>query len=236
MRLAFMDGTNKYAVIVAGGKGARMGSVIPKQFLPLHGKPMLCYPVLAFANAFPDIKIILVLPEDQLSSAEIVLRSYLGGINVTVVAGGETRYHSVQNGLKKVDGVGIVFVHDGARPLLRSSLVVSCYKNAMEHGSAIPAIPVSESIREVAADGNSAAVDRDRLRIVQTPQAFKTSIILPAFQQQYTHAFTDEATVVENYGTTICLIEGAHDNIKVTTPADMHIAEALLEAQQEYVS
>jgi 2-C-methyl-D-erythritol 4-phosphate cytidylyltransferase len=229
-----MDGTNKYAVIVAGGKGVRMGAAVPKQFLPLLGKPLLCYAIQAFAETIPDIRIILVLPEDQLSSAETVLRSYLGGIDVTVVAGGETRYHSVQNGLKKVNDDGVVFVHDGARPLIQADLIKRCYTQASEIGSAIPAIEVMESVR-IIEDGYPQPVNREQLRVVQTPQTFKTGIILPAFEQAYRPEFTDEATVVEAYGTKIQLVEGAYENIKVTTPADMIIAEALLNTRSLYL-
>ncbi len=226
-----MDGINKYAVIVAGGKGVRMGSVIPKQFLPLVGKPLLCYPIQAFAEALPDIHIILVLPADQLSSAEIVLRSYLSGINVTVVAGGETRYHSVQNGLKKVNDDGVVFVHDGARPMLQEDLIMRCYRQAVELGSAVPVVPAMESMR-VRENGHSKPVNREQLCVVQTPQTFRTGIILPAFHQEFQPSFTDEATVVEAFGAEVRLVNGSHDNIKVTTPVDMLIAEALLKATQ----
>ncbi len=229
-----MDSTNKYAVIVAGGKGSRMGAAVPKQFLPLLGKPLLCYAIQAFADAFSDVRMILVLPADQLSSAATVLRSYLGGIDVTVVAGGETRYHSVQNGLKEIKDDGVVFVHDGARPLIHSELIVRCYKQAMEKGSAIPAVQVMESMRMMEG-GYARPVDRELLRIVQTPQTFKTDIILPAFQQAYQPSFTDEATVVEASGTNIHLIDGTFDNIKVTTPADMVIAEALLRERSLYL-
>ena len=220
----------KYAVIVAGGKGTRMGAAVPKQFLPLNGKPLLCYPIEAFAQALPDIHLILVLPPDQLRSAQIVLRSYIGSIDVTIVAGGETRYHSVQNGLKQVRDDGVVFVHDGARPLVSGELILRCFLQAIEKGSAIPAIPVTESMR-VVDDGHSRPVTREHIRIIQTPQTFNTGLILPAFQQEYRPAFTDEATVVEAYGEKIHLIDGARDNVKVTTPEDMLIAEVLLKAR-----
>jgi len=226
----FMDNTKKYAVIVAGGKGARMRAAVPKQFLPLNGKPLLCYPIEAFAQAMPDAQIILVLPEDQLRSAQIVLRSYIGNIEVTIVPGGQTRFHSVQNGLKEIKGHGIVFVHDGARPLLSNDLILRCYKQAIEKGSAIPAIPVAESLR-IVDNKSTRAVNRDHIRIIQTPQTFNTNILLPAYQLEYNESFTDEATVVEAYGEKIHLIEGARENVKVTTPEDMLIAEAFLKAR-----
>jgi 2-C-methyl-D-erythritol 4-phosphate cytidylyltransferase len=220
---------NKYAVIVAGGKGLRMGATVPKQFLPLLGMPLLCHPVRAFANAMPDIRLVLVLPPDQLHSAQTVLRTYLAGINVTTVAGGETRYHSVQNGLKVINDDGVVFVHDGVRPILSAAFIQRCYRAAVEKGSAIPIVPVTDSIREVGEDF-SVAVNRENLRFIQTPQTFRTNIILPAFQQPYQESFTDEATVVEASGIKVNLIEGVRENIKVTTPTDLIIAETLLKA------
>lgn len=221
-----MNDLKNYAVIVAGGRGSRMGTAVPKQFLPFLGKPLLCHAIEAFARAIPGIKLILVLPQEELNSAQTVLRSYLSNIPVTTVAGGETRYHSVQNGLKKVNDDGIVFVHDGVRPIVSQELILSCYRQAIEKGSAVPVIPVNESVRIM--DGErSHPLDRELLRIIQTPQTFRTNLILPAFSQEYHPSFTDEATVAESYGTTVHLIEGTRDNIKITTPEDMMIAEVL---------
>ena len=225
----FMSDIRKYAVIVAGGRGLRMGAAVPKQFLPILGKPILCYAIQAFAATIRGIHIILVLPPDQLNSAKTVLKSYLGNIDVTTVAGGDTRYESVQHGLKKVNNDGVVFVHDGVRPLLSQDLIQRCYQQTISKGSAIPVIPVTDSIRMIE-NGVSHPITREHLRIVQTPQTFMTSIILPAFQQEYQASFTDEANVVEAYGTPVHLIDGAMDNIKVTTPEDMLIAETLLKA------
>ncbi len=225
-----MNDSKKYAIIVAGGKGTRMGAPIPKQFLPFMGRPLLCYAFEAFAKAMPGIKLILVLPADQLKSAEIVLKSYVNGIDATVVEGGETRYHSVQNGLKEINNDGVVFVHDGARPLITDDLIHRCYKQAIEKGSAIPVVPVTDSVRMVV-DGVTSPLNRDQLRIVQTPQTFRTELILPAFQQPWNPSFTDEATVVEANGTEVFLIDGLRDNIKITVPEDMIIAEVLLKAR-----
>lgn len=224
-----MSEIKKYAVIVAGGRGLRMGSAVPKQFLPLLGKPLLCYAIQAFAATIRGIHIILVLPTDQLNSAKTVLKSYLGNIEVTTVAGGATRYHSVQNGLKKVNNDGVVFVHDGVRPLISQNLIHRCYQQAIDRGSAVPVIPLMDSIRMIEND-TSHPINREHLRIVQTPQTFMTKIILPAFEQDYNSSFTDEANVVEAHGTPVHLIDGALENIKVTTPEDMLIAETLLKA------
>ena len=223
-----MPDVKKYAVIVAGGKGARMGSDVPKQFLPLLGIPLMCHAVQAFAAAIPGINIILVLPSDQLGSAQTVLRSYIGNIKVATVSGGETRYHSVANGLKLINDDGIVFVHDGARPLISEELIIRCYRQTIEKGNAIPAIPAIESMRLLDVSGSSKSLNRDQLRVVQTPQTFRTNIILPAFKLPYQSSFTDEASVVEAAGHEIHLIEGRTDNIKVTRAEDMVVAEALL--------
>jgi 2-C-methyl-D-erythritol 4-phosphate cytidylyltransferase len=217
----------KFAVIVAGGKGVRMGSAVPKQFLPLNEHPVLYHTIKAFADAYADMQLVLVLPEDQLSYAQMVLQSFPDRIDITIVVGGETRYHSVQNGLKMVSENSIVFVHDGVRPLVTPALIRQCYEQAVEKGSAIPAIPVTDSMR-ILEDDDSRPVDREMLRIIQTPQTFRADVLLPAFQQEYTTAFTDEATVVEATGGTVFLTMGERSNIKVTTPEDMIIAEALL--------
>ncbi len=227
-----MGEIKKYAVLVAGGKGMRMGNALPKQFLPLCGKPVLAHSVKTFVNALPGVHIILVLPAGQFSYAQIVLQSLTEPVDVEIVAGGETRFHSVQNGLNAIDGEGIVFVHDGARPLASKELILRCLQQAIEKGSAIPAIPVTDSIRMVDED-ESSPISRDNLRIIQTPQTFRTEVIIPAFKQAYDAAFTDEATVVEAYGTPVFLTPGERSNIKVTTPEDMVIAEALLKHQSE---
>ncbi len=220
----------KIAVIVAGGKGVRMGSALPKQFLPLQDKPVLYHTIKAFKDAYADMQLVLVLPQDQLSYAQMVLQAFEERIDITIVAGGETRYHSVQNGLKAVSDNAIVFVQDGVRPLVSVDLIRRCYEQAAEKGSAIPAIAVADSMRLVE-DDKSRPVDRSQLRIIQTPQTFRADILLPAFKQPYTDAFTDEATVVEAHGTKIYLVEGERSNIKVTTPEDLIIAEALLHAR-----
>ncbi len=223
-----MTNKNKYAVIVAGGKGTRMGGSIPKQFLPLLGLPVLCHSIMAFAHALRDVKIILVAPEDQMDSARTILKSYTGQLNITIVAGGETRFHSVKNGLKEIDGEGIVFIHDAVRPLVSHELIARCLEGAILHGSAIPAVPAVDSMRLVNSDGSSMPIDRNNIRIIQTPQTFRSNVILPAFEQAYDPSFTDEATVAEKYGTSVFLVEGDKNNIKITTPGDMIIADTLL--------
>ncbi len=217
----------KYAVIVAGGKGVRMGMAVPKQFLPLNGKPILYYTIKAFVDAYRDMNIVLVLPEAQMSYAQMVLQEFEGGLDVTIVAGGATRFHSVQNGLKTIEEGAVVFVHDGVRPLLSTELIQRCYEQAIQKGSAIPAINITDSIRML--DGeNSKPIDRNSLRSIQTPQTFRTEVILSAFEQEYSETFTDEATVVEAYGKEVYLVEGEKNNMKLTTPEDLQIAEIVL--------
>jgi len=216
-----------YAVIVAGGQGTRMGTAVPKQFLELNGKPVLFHTISAFVNAIPDIQIVLVLPPHQISYAQMVLQSFPERIDLTIVGGGETRFHSVQNGLKDIPSDAIVMVHDGVRPLVSAALIGRCCTEAMKSGSAIPVIPLADSIRLVKNDGSEAA-DRSQFRIVQTPQTFRASILLPGMQQLYNEQFTDEATVVEAFGEKVTLVEGEKRNIKITTPEDLLVAEALL--------
>ncbi|MEP6684705.1 MAG: 2-C-methyl-D-erythritol 4-phosphate cytidylyltransferase [Parafilimonas sp.] len=218
----------KYAVIVAGGSGKRMGNIIPKQFLLLKGKAILWYTLDTFFRAYHDLQIILVLPDDHIKKGNAIIASFNENNNIKIVAGGDTRFHSVQRGLKEVNEDSIVFIHDAVRCLVSVPLIHRCYKNALENGNAIPAVVATDSIRILNNTGNYAA-DRTQVRIIQTPQTFLSNIILPAFDCEYSDTFTDEATVIEASGTKIFLTEGEYDNIKITRPIDMMIAERILE-------
>ncbi|PZF71712.1 2-C-methyl-D-erythritol 4-phosphate cytidylyltransferase [Taibaiella soli] len=220
---------NTYAVIVAGGQGTRMGTALPKQFLDLDGKPVLYHSIKAFADAMPGIHLILVLPAHQISYAQMILQAFEQRIDLTIVAGGETRFHSVQNGLNAISGEGIVFIHDGVRPLVSAALIHRCYEMALEKGSAIPVTPAIDSMRMIKGT-DSEPVDRTQLRIVQTPQTFRTDVIKPAFEQSYNAAFTDEASVLEASGKKVYLVEGDRSNLKITTPEDLLIAEVLIKS------
>lgn len=211
-----------------------MGTALPKQFLELAGKPVLYYTLQAFINALPEAHLILVLPPHQISYAQIVLQHLPGTADITIVAGGETRFHSVQNGLGVIAEEGIVLVHDGVRPLVSRELIHRCCVQAHEKGSAIPAIPVTDSMR-LAAEDRSEPVDRSALRIIQTPQTFRTDILLPAYRQPFRESFTDEATVVEAHGGQVFLVAGERTNIKITTPEDLRIAGVLLEDRTDKV-
>ncbi|XZF14594.1 2-C-methyl-D-erythritol 4-phosphate cytidylyltransferase [Chitinophagaceae bacterium MMS25-I14] len=223
-----MNYNNAYAVIVAGGQGTRMGTAMPKQFLDLAGKPVLHHTIKAFVEALPGVHLVLVLPAHQISYVQMVLQTFPERLDLTIVAGGETRFHSVQNGLQQIPEDAVVLVHDGVRPLVSQELIQRCYRQAMELGSAIPAIAAIDSMRLVSGN-ESHPVDRNNLRIIQTPQTFRASLLLPAFKQEYNAGFTDEATVVEAYGEEVHLVEGERSNIKITTPEDFVIAGALLE-------
>jgi 2-C-methyl-D-erythritol 4-phosphate cytidylyltransferase len=224
-----MEQLKKIAIIVAGGSGTRMGGTMPKQFLELAGKPVLYHAIAAFLDAYADMQVVLVVPEAHFSYARQVLNNFDFDTPppVTLVKGGETRFHSVKNGLQQVQEKAVVFVHDGVRPLLSPSLVHSCYEQTLLHGNAIPVIAMKDSVREVNGEGNK-AVNREQFRIIQTPQTFLSEQLLPAFELPYDPLFTDEATVVERLGHQIHLVPGEERNIKITRPLDLVIAQALL--------
>lgn len=215
------------AVIVAGGTGSRMGAPSPKQFLELQGRPLLVHTVEAFVKALPDIDIIVVLPSSYWEEGGVLLARYLPEVTVFFAEGGPTRFRSVQNGLALVKDPAILFVHDAARCLVTPSLIRRCHALALEKGSAVPVVPVRDSMRIVSDEGHAVA-DRERLRAVQTPQTFRSEILLPAMSQPYDTSFTDEATVVERYGHRVELLEGEPDNIKITYPVDLVVATQVL--------
>ena len=218
----------KYAVIVAGGSGTRMGNVIPKQFLLLKGKPLLWYTIDSFLRAYEDMEIVLVLPKDHLIKGEKIAAQLNSEDKIKLVMGGTTRFDSVKQGLKLVKDESVIFVHDGVRCLISVPLIRRCYTQAVEKGSAIPAVAATDSVR-ILKNGAHFVKDRQQVRIVQTPQTFLSSILLPAFGQEYNESFTDEATVVESYGKEVFLTEGEYDNIKITRPVDLLVAERIIE-------
>ncbi len=222
---------NKYAVIVAGGNGSRMNSEIPKQFMMLKGKPVLYYAIKTFLEAYSDCKIILVLAEEHIGKGQEIVDAFFDYKRVQITKGGRTRFHSVQNGLAKIaEDDCVIFVHDAVRPMLSESLINRCYEKVMEVGSAIPAIDCKDSVRLITENGNE-AVDRNKLRLIQTPQTFHSKILLPAFFNiDYKDKFTDEASVVEAFGLKIVLVEGEEQNVKITKPADLLMVEALLDS------
>ncbi|MCX6317755.1 MAG: 2-C-methyl-D-erythritol 4-phosphate cytidylyltransferase [Bacteroidetes bacterium] len=221
----------KYAIIVAGGTGTRMGSQLPKQFMLLKGRPVLYYTLKTFLETWPDLQVILVLPVEYTDMGQEIIDAFFDKNRIRITAGGDSRFQSVKNGLALVDEEGIIFVQDGVRCLLTPALIERCLAQAVETGTAIPAIPSNDSIRLVNEEGNT-AYDRSKVMIIQTPQTFHSKILLPAFQIDYKDKFTDEATVVEAYGMKVSLVEGESTNIKLTTPVDLLIAERILEERE----
>jgi 2-C-methyl-D-erythritol 4-phosphate cytidylyltransferase len=220
----------KIAVIVAGGNGTRMNSTLPKQFLLLKNKPVLFYTLQTFLESYSDLDIILVLPEEYIAAGQEIIDAYFDYRRIQITAGGRTRFHSVQNGLQLIKDESIVFVHDGVRCLLSADLIHRCYEAALEYGAAVPVIPSKDSVRLQREDRNE-AIDREMVKLVQTPQTFHSKILLPAFKIDFKDKFTDEATVVEAFGLKIHLVEGEENNFKITRPADLLIAEQLISVE-----
>ena len=217
-----------YVIIVAGGKGLRMGSDIPKQFLPIGGKPVLMRTLERFREYSTELQIILVLPENQQDYWLQLCQQYHFGVKYQLANGGQTRFHSVQNGLALVpdDADGVVGVHDGVRPFPSIDVIKNCYEAARTAKAVIPVIPVVETVRHLEGEG-SVTVPRGDYRLVQTPQTFDIQLLKTANRQPYHDGFTDDASVVESYGHAITLVEGNRENIKITTPYDIVVAEAL---------
>lgn len=217
----------KYAIITAGGSGVRMNTPLPKQFIPLLGKPVLMHTIEAFFNHDPNIHFILVLPLSQIPYWEELCREHKFSIPVQTTAGGPERFHSVKNGLKLVPDNAIVAIHDGVRPLVSQKTISETFYFAEKFGNAIPVVSVTESVRVVENAFNK-PMDRSTLRLVQTPQCFRAATIKKAYLVNYHESFTDDASVLEKSGERLFLCEGNRENIKITTPADLRIAEAVL--------
>lgn len=218
-----------YVIIVAGGKGLRMGSDIPKQFLPIGGKPVLMRTLERFRDYSPTLQIILVLPEAQQDYWHQLCKEYRFDVDYQLANGGETRFHSVQHGLSLIpdDAEGVVGVHDGVRPFPSIDVIRNCYEMARTKKAVIPVIPVVETVRHLKGE-TSETVPRNDYRLVQTPQTFDIQLLKAANRQPYNDGFTDDASVVEAFGFDITLVEGNRENIKITTPYDLKIAEVLI--------
>ena len=216
----------KHIIIVAGGKGLRMGGDIPKQFLPVCGKPVLMRTLEAFHAYDASIHIILVLPVSQQDYWKQLCQEYRFELSHDIANGGETRFHSVKNGLALVEGEGLVGVHDGVRPFVSQEVIARCYAEAEAKKAVIPVIGVVETVRHLTDEG-SETVPRDQYKLVQTPQVFDAALLRSGYQQPYVAMFTDDASVVEALGEQVSLVEGNRENIKLTTPFDMKLAELL---------
>ncbi|HKZ38982.1 MAG TPA: 2-C-methyl-D-erythritol 4-phosphate cytidylyltransferase [Chryseolinea sp.] len=227
--------SKEYALIVAGGKGTRIKSKTPKQFLELDGLPVIMHTILAFYRYSEKISIVLVLPEGEIDTWQALCAQYKFTYSLTLQKGGETRFQSVKNGLEKIEGDGLVAIHDGVRPLVSENIIGASFRLAAVHQSAIAAVALKESIRITDQDSTK-AVDRSRFRLIQTPQTFKVSIIKEAYEIKEDLSLTDDASVAERAGFTISLFEGSYENIKITTSEDLIVAEALLKAKQNVVA
>ena len=221
----------EYAIIVAGGKGTRMKSDVPKQFMRLKGLPVLAHTINAFLSYNPSISIILVLPSDEIKTWKEICEELKYDPPLTIVTGGETRFQSVKNGLNQInDDSGLVAIHDGVRPLIATDIIGASFRLAAVHGSAVAAVRLKESIRITDQD-TTRAVDRSQFRLIQTPQTFRVDIIRKAYELKENPSLTDDASVAEQAGHKISLFEGSYANIKITTPEDLIVAEALLSSQ-----
>lgn len=220
-----------YVIIVAGGKGLRMGGDVPKQFLPIGGKPVLMHTLERFHAYSPSLALILVLPKAQQDYWKGLCEQYSFALPYQIADGGQTRFHSVKSGLSLIpDGEqGVVGVHDGVRPFPSLDVIAHCYDEARSKGAVIPVTPVVETLRHI----GGTTVPRSEYRLVQTPQTFDIQLLKAAYQQDYTEAFTDDASVVEAYGHAISLVDGNRENIKITTPFDLAVANATLEMKNE---
>lgn len=222
--------SKEYAIIVAGGKGTRMRSATPKQFMLLNGLPVLMHTINAFLRYSKDITIILVLPEDDFATWQSICKQHNFNPALILQHGGETRFQSVKNGLAKIEGDGLVAIHDGVRPLVSEDIIGASFRLAAVHKTAVAAVRLKESIRVTDQD-NTKAADRSKFRLIQTPQTFDVALIRKAYEIKDEPSLTDDASVAERSGNVISLFEGSYENIKITTSEDLILAEALLAAR-----
>ncbi|MBK3516662.1 2-C-methyl-D-erythritol 4-phosphate cytidylyltransferase [Carboxylicivirga marina] len=218
-----------YAVIVAGGSGTRMGSSVPKQFLKINDLPVLMHTIKTFQQFDTQMKLILVLPESQIDYWQQLCEEHQFDAKHQIAKGGSTRFESVKNGLSLITETALIGIHDGVRPFVSPNTLKRCYHHAQALGNAIPVLDAFESIRQLN-DDCSKAIDRSSIKLVQTPQVFHSDQLMAAYNQDYDSLFTDDASVVEAYGKTIHLVAGNRENIKITTPFDLVLAEAFIKA------
>lgn len=219
-----------YVIIVAGGKGLRMGADLPKQFLPVGGRPVLMRTLERFHDYDPSMAIILVLPRDHQSFWRSLCQQHHFTLPHLIADGGDTRFASSRSGLDAIpaDADGLVAIHDGVRPFVSVATIDRCFTEARRSGACLPVLPVTDTLRLVHADGTGTNVDRSHYRAVQTPQVFSIQLAKRAFCQPYDAAFTDDASVVERLGVKVTMVEGNRENIKLTTPFDLKVAEAII--------
>ncbi|MBK0403171.1 2-C-methyl-D-erythritol 4-phosphate cytidylyltransferase [Adhaeribacter sp. BT258] len=228
-----MTANPESAIIVAGGSGSRMQSNLPKQFLTVTGQPILMHTIRRFYNYNPEIELVIVLPQNQIALWEALCAQHAFEIKHQVVAGGNTRFQSVKNGLAAVLQTGVVAVHDGVRPFVSEKIIADAFQVAGEKGNAVVSVALKDSIREVQGETNQ-AVDRSHFRLIQTPQCFEFALLKKAYELPEENTFTDDASVVEKLGININLTEGSYENIKITTPEDLLWAEVLHQKRQGF--
>ena len=214
----------KSVIIVAGGSGKRMGTSVSKQFLLLHGKPILFHTIERFRAYDSEIQIVLVLPSCDISYWKNLCNEYDFDVHHTIVEGGNERFFSVLNGLNVIEKSNYIAIHDGVRPLLSIDLIDRCFKDVIVHSAVVPVIRPVESVR-YGTYQSSSLLNRDSVFLVQTPQVFEYKLIKEAYGLEYDLFFTDDASVVQTYGASIHLIEGERWNIKITNPVDLKLAE-----------
>jgi len=227
-----MSQTKKYCIIVGGGEGIRMNSKVPKQFLLLSGKPVIFWSISAFLSYDPSIKMIIVLPRKYISDWKKLSEEYNLSGSITIVQGGESRYHSVKNAVDKLPDNGLVAIHDGVRPLVYQKLIKRCFDLAEKKGNAIPYIPIQDTMRQLV-DNKNVSVDRHQFVRIQTPQVVDIKIIKKAFLQPWHKNFTDESRMLENMGVSICMLEGDEKNIKITKQNDLQLARYYMDRRIE---
>jgi len=225
-----MTNTRRSTIVVAGGKGERMQTDIPKQFLELNGKPVLMHTLDTFRNHDPEMELILVLPSSQIEYWNALCKKHAFSTPHKIAEGGATRFHSVKNGLKVVSSPDYIAIHDGVRPLVSHQTITDCFAEAEISGAAIPVIDAVDSLRKITESGNT-AVNRSLYKMVQTPQVFEAGLLLEAYNQDFSETFTDDASVVEALGHRVSLVAGNRENIKITTQTDMLLAEAILKSK-----
>lgn len=218
---------NRFALILAGGTGTRMKTGIPKQFIPINGLPVLMHSFKRFRDFDPKMQLIAVLPEEHIPLWKDLCTEFKFGIEHQIVRGGKERFFSVKNGLQHVNDDALVAIHDGVRPMVSQETIKRVFDTAKQKGNAIPCVPLTQSLRQLTPDG-SKSKPREEHRLIQTPQCFNSTLIKRAYEADYLQHFTDDASVLEHSGHPIHLVEGNHENIKITLPMDIRIAESLL--------
>ncbi|MVN21462.1 2-C-methyl-D-erythritol 4-phosphate cytidylyltransferase [Mucilaginibacter arboris] len=217
-----------FAVIVAGGSGTRMNAQLPKQFMLLAGKPVIMHTITAFSASAEKPEIMVVLNKQQFSFWEQLCAEHQFTVPHTLIAGGNTRFQSVKNAIDTINETSVIAIHDAVRPLISTAIISKAYQQALTEGNSVVAVPSKDSVRWQKANGVSQNLNRNEVFLVQTPQTFQSEMIKKAYQQEYKEEFTDDASVAESFGIRINLLPGDPDNFKITFPADLLMAELIL--------